>query len=275
MLLLGVAVFAGENGAGIIIGRIVGATALGYYQMANRITGLAIRGFGLTIHRVAFPAYAELQDSTDRMREAYQKIAGFSAILSIPAAAGIICMGHDFTRIFLGSRWMPMVPALLILAASSLIASIAWTGRPAFMGKGRPETVFYMQVAMCATLTILIYPLLSRWGIIGAAVAVLLSNVSALVVWYMNIRPQIGITGKGLACLFSPPLIASALMMGSLAMLRRWTFPLLPGRHVWHVLWFGCMIAAGIVIYFTAIYAFQRRRPDYQPLNRIARILLC
>jgi PST family polysaccharide transporter/lipopolysaccharide exporter len=208
------------------------------------------------------------------MREAYQKIAGFSAVLSIPAAAGIFCMGHDFAGIFLGSKWMPMVPALLILAASSLIASIAWTGRPAFMGKGRPETVFYMQVAMCATLTILIYPFSSRWGITGAAVAVLLSNVSALAVWYMNIRPQIGITGKSLAFLFSPPLIASALMMGSLAVLRLLTLPLLPGRHVWHVLWFGCMIVIGITIYFAAIYAFQRRWPDYQPLSRVARFLV-
>jgi O-antigen/teichoic acid export membrane protein len=210
----------------------------------------------------------------DRLRGAYQRIAGFSAALSTPAAVGIMCMGHDFTRIFLGAKWMPMVPALLILCAASLVVSVSWTGRPAFMGRGRPETVFYIQVAMAATLFLLIYPLASRWGIIGAAIAMLLSSASGLAVWYVNIRPQIGITWKDLALLFAPPLTASALMAGALFGLRMLTLPLLPGRHVWNVLWFACMILAGVAVYFALLLAFQRHLPNYGPLKGIAKTLM-
>jgi O-antigen/teichoic acid export membrane protein len=274
VFLFGIAVFVGENSAGLIIGRIIGAASLGFFQLASRITGLSVRQLGFTIHRVAFPAYAELQESADRMREAYRKIAGVSAVLAIPTAAGIFSMGSDFTRIFLGSKWMPMVPVLLILAVSSLIGSITWTGRPAFMGRGRPETVFYMHLALSATLVVLIYPLASRWGIIGAAAAMLLSNTAALAVWYINIRPQIGVTAKDLSLLFSPPLIASALMAVALAGLRLLTLPSLPARHIWHVLWFGGMILAGAAIYVALIFLFQRRLKNYTPLNRIARIIM-
>jgi lipopolysaccharide exporter len=274
ILLFGVAVFVGENGASVIIGKIIGATALGYFQLANRITGLGVKGLGITIHRVAFPAYAELQGSVDRMRDAYRRIAAFSTTLSIPAATGIFCLGHDFVRIFLGAKWMPMVPSLLILSVSSLIVSITWTGRPVFMGRGRPETVFYMHVAMSITLLILIYPLSSGWGIIGASFAMLLSSAAGLAVWFVNIRPQIGLTGEDLLHLFSPPLIASVLMIGVLIGLKLVTLPLVPRQHVWDILWFAGMILTGVAIYFAIICIFQRRLKNYQPLSGIARILM-
>ncbi len=267
ILLFGVAVVAGENGAGIMIGRILGATALGYFQLANRITSLAVRQLGITIHRVAFPAYSELQDSAERLREAYGKIAGFSAAISIPAAAGIFCIGKDFTRIFLGTKWMPMVPVLLILSVSSLMVSILWTGRPVFMGRGRPDIAFYMQSATCATLFILIYPFSHRWGITGGALAMLLSSAAALAVWYWHIRPQMGIGGKALAMIFAPPLIASLFMAGALAGLRRVTLPLIPGLHGWNIVWFAGMILTGIALYLGAIVLFQRRMPGYRPFD--------
>ena len=274
VLLFGVAVFVGENGAGVVIGKIIGATALGYFQFANRITGLAVKQLGFSIHRVAFPAYASLQGSTDSMREAYRKIAGLSAILMMPASAGIFCMGHDFARIFLGDKWMPIVPVLLLLAASSLIGSIVWTGRPAFMGRGRPETVFYMQLALSTTLFALIYPLASRWGIVGAAAAMLLSSVSALTVWFINIRPQLGMDAKDLGRLFLPPLIASVLMASVLAGLRLLTLPLLPDARVWSILWFGGMILAGIAVYAGFIILFHKCLSSYRPLDDIVRFFV-
>ena len=59
----------------------------------------------------------------------------------LPAAVGIISIGHDFTRIFLGPKWMPMVPALIILSVAGVATAIVWTGRPVFMGGGRPQVV--------------------------------------------------------------------------------------------------------------------------------------
>ena len=136
----GITVFVGFNGAGVVIGKVLGATALGYFQTAQRIPSIVVRQLGEAINGVAFPAYAELQSSVDSLRTAYQRIAGFTATLLIPAAVGIMCIGHDFTRIFLGPKWEPMVPALLILSMASLVGSILWTGRPVFMGGGRPQS---------------------------------------------------------------------------------------------------------------------------------------
>jgi len=269
----GITVFIGFNGAGVVIGKIIGATALGYFQTAQRIPNIVVKQLGETIGGVAFPAYAKLQSSVDDLRAAYQRIAGFSATLLIPAAVGIMCIGPDFTRIFLGPKWMPMAPALAILSLAGLIGSIVWTGRPVFMGGGRPQVVFHMQLAIAATVFLCIYPLSSRWGIVGASVAMVLSNTSALVVWYVNLRRLVGVTRKDLALLFTPPLIASMFMAGALYGLRALTLSLLPGPRVWDVLWFLCLILVGGVVYLALILVFQRLLPNYRPLEGIAQAL--
>ena len=244
VLLFDMTVFAGVNAAGIAIGKIVGATALGYFQMAERIPNVVVRGLGLSLSNVAFPAYAELQASVGRLREAYKRIAGVSATLLMPAAVGIISIGHDFTRIFLGSKWTPMVPPLLILSAAGVATGIVWTGRPAFMGGGRPQVVFQTQLARAATVLLFIYPLSSRWGIVGAALAVVLSSISALAVTFVNLRRHFRISWEDMGLMFTPPLAASLCMAGVIRALRALTISLLPGQHLWDVLWLVCIILA-------------------------------
>jgi O-antigen/teichoic acid export membrane protein len=273
VFLFGITAFVGFNGAGVVIGKVIGATALGYFQTAQRIPVIVVKQLGETIGAVAFPAYAKLQSSADNLRSAYQRIAGFSATLLIPAAVGIMCIGHDFTRIFLGPKWMPMSPALVILSMASLIGSIGWTGRPVFMGGGRPQVVFHMQLVIAATVFLCIYPLSSRWGIIGASVTMVLSNMSVLVVWYVNIRRLVRVTWKDLALLFTPPLIASTFMAGALYGLRALTLCLLPGPRVWDILWFVCMVLVGGAVYLALLLVFQRLLPNYRPLEGIAQAL--
>jgi O-antigen/teichoic acid export membrane protein len=273
MLLVGLTVFVGFNGASVAIGKIIGATALGYFQMAERIPDAVVKGLAVTLSNVAFPAYSQLQASVDRLREAYKRIAGVSAILLIPAAVGIICIGHDFIRIFLGPKWMPMVPALIILSVAGVANSIVWTGRPAFMGGGRPQVVFHLQFARAATVLLFVYPLASHWGIVGAAVAVLLSNISALAVYLVNIRRQFGITWKDMGFLFLPPLGAALLMAGALWGLRTLTLPLLPGQHLLDIAWILCMILAGGAVYITFLGALQLFVPNFRPLEGITEAL--
>lgn len=273
MLLVGVTVFVATNGAGVVIGKIIGATALGYFQMAERIPTVVVKGLGFTLSNVAFPAYAELQDSVERLRDAYKRIAGISAVVLLPAAVGIVAVGHDFTRIFLGPKWMPMVPALLLLSVAGVANGIVWTGRPVFMGGGRPQTVFHMQFARAAAVFLFIYPLSSLWGITGAATAVILATLSSFAVYFVNIRRHVGITGRDLCLLFLPPLAASLLMAASLWGLRFLTLPLLPGKQVWDVLWIGCMILAGGILYCAFLLVLQRFVPGFRPLEGIAAAL--
>lgn len=170
-------VFLLTQGDDIFVGKLLGVAALGLYQMAYRISNMPATEISHIISQVTFPAYSKLQDNIDKLRKAYLKVLQVTAFLSFPIAGLIFILAPNFTRIFLGEKWMPMVPAMQVLAFWGLIHSIGATIGPILQGAGRPELATKLQVVKLVILLILIYPLTKSLGILGAALAVVLSAI--------------------------------------------------------------------------------------------------
>jgi O-antigen/teichoic acid export membrane protein len=94
---------------------------------------------------VTFPAYSKLQDDMSKLREAYLKVLQVTAFLSFPIAGLIFVLAPGFTKIFLGEKWMPMVPAMMVLVLWGLIRSIGATTGPLFQSIGKPEMATKLQ----------------------------------------------------------------------------------------------------------------------------------
>ena len=169
------------QGDNIVVGKLLGATLLGFYQMAYKFSNAPAREITHVISQVTFPAYSKLQDNSEGLRQAYLKTLQLTAFISIPLAGGIFILAPEFTRIFLGDKWMPMVPAMQVLALVGLIRSIQATTGPVFQAVGRPNIDTKWQVVRLMVLVILIYPLCSRWGILGTSTAVLFSILTSTI----------------------------------------------------------------------------------------------
>jgi len=174
-------VFLVTQGDDIFVGKLLGATLLGFYQMAYRFSNAPATEITHVISQVTFPAYSKLQDNPEGLRQAYLKTLQLTAFISIPLAGGIFILAPEFTRIFLGDKWMPMVPAMQVLALAGLIRSIQATTGPVFQAVGRPNIDTKWQVVRLMVLVILIYPLCSRWGIFGTSVAVFFSILTSTI----------------------------------------------------------------------------------------------
>lgn len=182
-------IFLVTQGDDIFVGKMLGVTALGFYQMAYLLSNLPSTEIADVISRVTFPVYSRLQDDLTKLREAYLKVLQVTAYISIPLAGGILILSYEFTQIFLGEKWLPMVPAIQILALAGLIGSISATTRPIFHGIGKPKVDTTWQIIRLLVLIAVIYPLTIRWGISGAAIAVLISTfVSAIGFNIMAVR---------------------------------------------------------------------------------------
>jgi len=164
-------VFFLNQGDDILVGKLLGATMLGFYQMAYRISNMLATEITHVISQVTFPAYSKLQDNIPKLREAYLKTLQLTAFISIPLAGGIFILAPDFTKIFLGEQWIPMVPAMQVLALWGLSRSIAATTGPLFNGIGKPRINTWLQLAKLILIAIFIYPLTMLWDITGTALA--------------------------------------------------------------------------------------------------------
>ena len=171
-----IVLFLITQGDDILVGKLLGVTALGFYQLAYRISNMPATEITHVISQVTFPAYSKLQDNIPSLRKAYLKVLQFTAFLSFPIAGLIFVLAPDFTGIFLGDKWMPMVPAMQVLCIFGLIRALSGAGGSVVLAVGKPKFTAYFTAIQLFVLVLIIYPLTNEYGILGTAIAVVLST---------------------------------------------------------------------------------------------------
>jgi O-antigen/teichoic acid export membrane protein len=183
------------QGDNVFVGKMLGVTLLGLYQMAYLLAHLPSSEISYVISQVIFPAYSKMQDDIPSLREGYLKILHITLFLTAALSALIFALAPDFTAIFLGDKWISMVSAMQILVIAAFVATISETSGLIFLAVGKPKVETAIQLLRLSVLAIFIYPLSLRWGITGTSIAVLLSiAVSGLSLTLLTIK----ITGCGL-----------------------------------------------------------------------------
>jgi len=260
--------FIGEHIDDIFVGRVLSAMALGFYQMAYRISNMLETEITTVISSVAFPAYAKIQDQQTRLQKAYFRIMRLIFAVSLPITIGMVLLAPEFTRIFLGEKWMPMVTVMQLLAVAGLIKSIVSTGSPLFIGSGYPKYEFYMQLIRGLTIIIIIYPLIIYMGISGAALGVILSIAGMLIIWYPLSQKITKASWRKYLDTFWPPLFCCLIMAGSIYFAKIFWNPVQQPLGV-AILMFITIVVMSICVYIASIWLLQRYYPHYDIFNEV------
>jgi len=241
----------------LLIGRLLGTTALGLYQMAFRISNLPATEISYVIESVTLPAYSKIQNSSLRLKTAYLKIMRLTIGISFPMSLGLILLSPEFTVIILGEKWISMITAMQVLAVAGLFKSAVATASPLFKGSGFPEYEFRMQSIRTIVMLGAIYPLILFHGIIGAAVCVCLSLVAMTALWYRLINKITQVSWKeffgGLV-----PILGSSLIMGVFVMAGKVIWRPVLGFSINSLLVLAVLIAGGVIVYAAMLFAFKR-----------------
>lgn len=235
--------FLCNQGDDLFVGKVLGASTLGLYQMAYLISNLPATEITHVASQVSFPAYARLQDSPERLQQMHLTVLRLVALVSIPLATGIFFLSADFTTLFLGPNWEPMVPAMQLLAVWGLLRSVGAPIGALLKGIGKPHILTYIQVGKLILLSICIYPMTSLWGLTGAAVAVVIHTLPIeFYVHYLAMRIVKCPATSYLKALYWP-VFASLIMLAVLFVLREYLFG--SGS----VVAFGSLICLGVLSY--------------------------
>jgi len=170
-------VFLVTQGDDIFVGKMLGVTALGLYQIAYLISNLPATEITHVISQVTFPAYSKLQDDSLKLKEGYLETLEFTMFLSIPIAGMIFIFAPEFTKIFLSTKWILIVPVMQILVFWGLIRSVGATTGPLIQASGEPKTLFKYELFQLIFLVVLIYPLGKSFGISGVALSVVAASL--------------------------------------------------------------------------------------------------
>ena len=176
LLLSSVVIFLFSQGDDIFVGKMLGVSLLGFYQLAYRISNTATSEIASVISQVMFPAYSKMQNKSDSLKNGYLKVLRTTLLLSLPITGIIFILAPEFTRIFLAAKWMPIVPIMRILVFFGLLRAMGATSGILFHGMGQPYVAMRWEIVRLGVLAAAIFPLTYQYGIEGVAYAVLLGQ---------------------------------------------------------------------------------------------------
>jgi len=203
-------IFLITQGDDLLVGKILGVTMLGFYQMAYRISNTPATEITHVISRVVYPAYSKIQESPKKLREAYSRVLKVVSFLTFPLTAAIVVLASDFVILFMGEKWIPMIPAVRILAFAGLFRSITAIAGPLFMSLGKPEIDTRMQIIRFLIIATFIYPFIKKWGIVGASWVIMGSIFITLLVSLRMIKKLLDLpSSSGLIKSIGIPLLNS------------------------------------------------------------------
>ncbi len=108
-----------QNIYSVLIGKFFCVTDVGYYNQAFRMESVVTGVATSAIQRVTFPAFANIQDDIDRLREVYKKVINVTMYIHLPIMAGIAAVGYDLFLVLLTEKWLPSVPYFYLLCLAS------------------------------------------------------------------------------------------------------------------------------------------------------------
>jgi len=104
----------------IVVGRWLGASALGVYGHAYQLMQAPAMLIGQALDKVLFPTMASVQDDKARLIRAYSSGVWACALIVLPLSAVVAILATEIVLILLGERWIEVAVPLRILACAML-----------------------------------------------------------------------------------------------------------------------------------------------------------
>ena len=112
--------FLAGQGDNLVVGRFLGAQALGFYAHAHQLMTAPALLVGQVLDRVLFPTMALIQLQPARLARAYRSGIAVCALIVLPAGVVVSIVASEIVLVLLGPPWLGVADPLQILALAML-----------------------------------------------------------------------------------------------------------------------------------------------------------
>ncbi len=132
-------VYLFRNFDNLLVGKYLGAIALGVYTRAYAFMLVPLLGATQVVSGVLFPALSRVQEDDARVRGVMLRVCGAIALVVYPAAAWFVVAADPFVRVVLGERWEGVATLLRIMCPAALWECFGGVGSAIYRAKGRAD----------------------------------------------------------------------------------------------------------------------------------------
>lgn len=113
------------NADKLIIGKLLGAHAVGVYDVSRSLSNLPTSQIAGVATNIASPVYARLQGDRQALRGAMVRLVRGVTYLALPVLGGMAVLAGPFIRTLLGNGWGEAVWPLRALCLAEMVACVA------------------------------------------------------------------------------------------------------------------------------------------------------
>jgi len=157
----------------LLIGRFLGAEALGFYSIAYNLMVKPIQKINPIITTVGFPALSEVQNDNVQLRRYFLKMIRYIIYIIAPIYLIFFALSEDLITLLYGNSWQQAVPVLAIFSFLGIFYAIGNPMGNLILAKGRADIGFWLNVSQTVFLFATNY-IGVKFGITGVAFSTLL-----------------------------------------------------------------------------------------------------
>lgn len=163
--------FVSANVDYLVVGRVLGPSALGVYTLAYQFVTVPLTRISALFSQVMFPAFSSLRDAPDAQRDAYVVITRSVALITFPVLAWGFVTAPELLSIVCGPEWLDAVPLIRALSVAGALKSVGTLVGVVFRAKGKASVELYWNLVWAAAVTLGVTVSVA-WGSVGVATTI-------------------------------------------------------------------------------------------------------
>lgn len=136
----------------LIVARVLGVAALGFYQMAAKIPEMTITVLMRAVSHVLFPALSRAHAQGLNAAETYLATLRGVGLVTIPAAVVLAMLAEPLVLILFGATWAPSIPVVQALMVVACLRALGTHAGDLLKASGRPGTLVVLATIKAAVL---------------------------------------------------------------------------------------------------------------------------
>jgi len=155
----------------IVVGRVTGATALGFYLLAFNVSSWAPGVIGTAIRWVSVPSFSRLSENEGDLSPAVQRSVTVLFAVVLPIAILTAVLAPEIIGLLYGDNWAPSAPVLRFLIVLGAVRMFAQLTVDILIGVGVTRSALWLNLGWTVALVPALVIGANRDGIRGAGIA--------------------------------------------------------------------------------------------------------
>ncbi|HUR82783.1 MAG TPA: lipopolysaccharide biosynthesis protein [Thermoanaerobaculia bacterium] len=204
-----------------VVGRLLGTTALGLYQMATKVPETTIVVLLWVMSKVLFPAFSRMHADGQSLRTPYLTASRYISAVTLPASVGLLLLARPVVLVFLGDQWLAAAPILGALSVFAGLRALSTHAGDVLKATGRAKLLARLSIIKA----IIIVPGLllgAKWGATGVAWGLSISTAAGTLLTLIVASRVIRVRAMAIIGALTPSSVATAVMAVPVMMWVRW-----------------------------------------------------